>query len=67
MNSVNVGPVVELNDVNHDLSLVIVGRNDSHKSAEPSFIGQIFRCRGVSDLWNGEELKEILNLQSYGA
>lgn len=65
MNSMNVGPVVVLNDVNHHLSLIIVGRNDSHKRAEPSFIGQIFRRRGISDLWNGEELKEVLNLQSY--
>lgn len=67
MHGVNVSPVVRLDDVNHDLRLVVIRWNDTHEGAEASLVRQVFGGRGVADLRDGEELKEILNLQGDGA
>lgn len=67
MNSVDVGPVVELYNVNHDLRLVIIRWNDSHECAEPRLVRKVLGSSRVTNLGDGEQLKQILNLEGDGA
>lgn len=58
----HVGPVELAHQVDHNLGLVVIGRNNPHKAAIPCLIGEIFRGGGVTDLGDGKQLEQILDL-----
>ena len=58
----NVGPVVLEDDLDHGLGLQLVGRDDAHEVAEAVLVAQVAAGGAVADLWDVEQLQQILHL-----
>ena len=62
----HVSPVILLKDVDHGLSLKLVGGNDADEIAESILIRQVPTGGAVSDLRNVEQLQQVLHLDADG-
>lgn len=63
----DIGPIVTFDYVKHCPCLQSVRRDNPQEVFVQSFVTQVDACGRIRNLWDVEELKQVLHLNGYGA